>query len=557
MRTRSIVAALVLLAVTVPVMASAETATTGTAAAAASSEYVVVARAGSSLDAVRAAVQGAGGSVVSENTAVNVATVRLDPAQLPVVLASGAVGGAARSRPVGTARPVGRERATLAGAGAAQAPTTEAADGVEPLSPSQVDMQMIGATADGSYAVQRGSSDVLVGIIDTGIDASHPDIAPNFRADLSRNFTRDIPEIDGPCEDEPDRSCRDAATIDEGGHGTHVAGTVGAALNGFGISGVAPGVGLVNLRAGQDSGYFFLQPAVDALTYAADHGIDVVNMSFFVDPWLFNCRSNPADPVEAQLEQRTVITAMRRALRYARRNGVTLVSSLGNELTDLSQPSVDGQSPNFPLGANYPRAIDPADCKNLPAQGPGVVGVSAVGPSGRKAVYSNHGIGETDISAPGGDIFDFGGTDRQGSPTNAILSPVPRSWLLGAGLIDPAGTVLSPDVVKQCRGGRCSFFAFFQGTSMAAPHVTGVAALVVSQYGQPDPAHGGLGLSPWSVEQRLYRSATDVPCPVPATVVYGPPAPPGVTATCEGPAGDNGFWGEGLVDALRAVRPLP
>ena len=45
----------------------------------------------------------------------------------------------------------------------------------------------------------------------------------------------------------------------------------------------------MNVRAGQDSGYFFLGPTVDALTYAADAGIDVVNMSFYVDPWLYNC----------------------------------------------------------------------------------------------------------------------------------------------------------------------------------------------------------------------------------------------------------------------------
>ena len=55
------------------------------------------------------------------------------------------------------------------------------------------------------------------------------------------------------------------------------------------MAGVAPNVRLVNLRAGQDSGYFFLQPSVDALTFAADHGVDVVNMSYFIDPWLYNC----------------------------------------------------------------------------------------------------------------------------------------------------------------------------------------------------------------------------------------------------------------------------
>ena len=133
-----------------------------------------------------------------------------------------------------------------------------------------------------------------MGIIDTGIDGSHPDIAPNFDAELSRNFTTDIPLIDGPCNQEPDRSCSDPADVDEDGHGTHVAGIVGAPMNGLGIAGVAPRSTLVNLRAGQDSGFFFLFETLAALTYAADNGIDVVNMSFYTDPWEFNCRDHPA-----------------------------------------------------------------------------------------------------------------------------------------------------------------------------------------------------------------------------------------------------------------------
>ena len=107
--------------------------------------------------------------------------------------------------------------------------------------------------------------------------------------------------------------------MDEDGHGTHVAGTIASPLNGLGMAGVAPNVRLVNLRAGQDSGYFFLQPSVDALTYAGDHGVDVVNMSYFIDPWLYNCSGNPADSATQQLEQRTIIEATTRALDYARK----------------------------------------------------------------------------------------------------------------------------------------------------------------------------------------------------------------------------------------------
>ncbi len=134
---------------------------------------------------------------------------------------------------------------------------------------------MINAPA--AHAIERGDKRVTVGIMDTGVQADHPDLAPNFDAKKSRNLTTDIPAIDGPREY---ASCVDPANVDDNGHGTHVAGTIGAALNGRGLSGVAPGVNLVNVRAGQDSGYFFLGPVTNALTYSGDIGIDVVNMSF-------------------------------------------------------------------------------------------------------------------------------------------------------------------------------------------------------------------------------------------------------------------------------------
>ncbi len=211
---------------------------------------------------------------------------------------------------------------------------------------------MIGATAHGSYRKQPGSHAVRVGIIDTGIDASHPDIAPNFDPALSRNFVTDMPDIDGPCE-EP--TCHDPADVDQGGHGTHVAGTVGAALNGVGIAGVAPKVDLVNLRAGQDSGYFFLQPTVNALTYAGDHGIDVVNMSFYIDPWLYNCADNPADsPAEQAASSGRSSTATQRALNYAHNHGVTLVVGPRQRGRRPRRAGARRHEPGLPAGHGAP-----------------------------------------------------------------------------------------------------------------------------------------------------------------------------------------------------------
>src|SRR6266508_953706 len=189
----------------------------------------------------------------------------------------------------------------------------------------------------GKTALAGAAQNRVVGYVDTAIDGTHAGIAPNFNAALSRNFTTDTPLVDGPCNSEPDHSCSDPANVDEAGHGTHVAGTVAAAANGLGISGVAPNVTLVNLRAGQDSGFFFLFETLAAYTYAANNGIDVVNMSFFTDPWWANCPDNPLDTLEEQIEQRTIVELSHESLDYAYANGVTLIAAEGNEHTDLGK----------------------------------------------------------------------------------------------------------------------------------------------------------------------------------------------------------------------------
>jgi subtilisin family serine protease len=325
-----------------------------------------------------------------------------------------------------------------------------------------------------------------------------------------------------------------------------------AALNGMGIPGVAPGVTLINVRVGQDSGYFFLQPFVDGLTYAADIGVDVVNMSFFIDPWWMNCPNNATDSAEEQAEQQTIIAATTAALAYAHKAGVTIVASAGNEITDLGAPTEDAISPDFPPGTERVRPVDNS-CMILPSEGRYVITTSALGPSGRKAYYSNYGLPEIDVSAPGGDRREFFGTPQYNAPENRVLSSYPLSVAVGGGLVDGATcTSLNPLVVVDNSTGECAVYAWLQGTSMASPHAAGVAALIVSEFGRPGRGGVGLTMNPSAVAQRLGATATDTSCPDPRLFVY-PDAPGAFDAFCDGGKSFNGFYGQGIVNALAAV----
>ena len=532
-------------------------------------EYVVVYGADASPEAARRAIGAVGGRVVRENRRVGVATaVSSNPDFLADVSRSKTLAGAARNEPIGRTHSLGRPNLTSkellaireSATGSSTASEAQvAAAGAEPLAHLQWGMRLINATPEGSYAVQPGDRRVLVGILDTGVDGNHPDIKPNFNFRLSRNFTTDIPLVDGECEDEPDNSCTDAADVDENSHGTHVASIVASPINGLGVAGVAPKVTLVNLRAGQDSGFFFLQASVDALTYAGDHGIDVVNMSYFIDPWLYNCTDNPADTPEQQQQQRTIIEATQRALDYAHARGVTLVAAAGNSDTDLGDPTkFDGQSPNFPPGTEHDRTVDNS-CLDLPTEGNNVLSISSIGPTKRKADYSNYGIEQITVAAPGGffrdDPWNLSMTPAQreaaGIP-NLILAAYPENVAREFGELNPDGTPNTPFVLRDCQGGTCAYYQYIQGTSMASPHAAGVAALIVSEHGRG--FFGNRSLDPDTTQQILQDTATDTPCPEPRLHSYADKGRgASFDALCVGTPEFNGFYGHGIVDALRAV----
>jgi subtilisin family serine protease len=491
----------------------------GTASA---ERYIVVLKSGNETAGVKA-INRAGGNLLRVNK-VGVATVTADDEWFAVNLrASGAVEAVGREAAWKVTGPSfldaisqvpGPEMAT--GCAQQYQPPGGVGVGPDPLSVCQWDMRIMNASPTGSYAVNRGSG-ATVAILDTGVDYTHPDIAPNFDLANSCSFIYLGNPAADPRDIETRGSCGTKTAVqDYFGHGAHVAGIVAAPINGIGVAGVAPEATVASLKVCTTVGFCFTEPVADALIYAGDKRFDVANMSFFADPFLYNCKNDP--------EQRAIVKAISRAAQYATQRGVVLVASAGNEAEDRDHPTVDEISPDFPPGSEVTRDVTNA-CVVLPAELPSVATISSIGPQKKLAFYSSFGNSGVDVTAPGGS------SDQAPNPFGRVLNV----WSAFA----PPLSTINRRFVEDCQtvGGApvCAFYGWIQGTSMSAPHGAGTAALIRA-------AHPGL--PPLAVIARMQNTAMPMYCPVDDD-------------RCSGSDGGHGrpqtsFYGNGLVDALAA-----
>ena len=502
----------------------------GSAPAVPESTYVVLYKQHAVGSDAASVIQEAGGSLVYSYPQIGVVIATSSSASFrDNLLENSQIENASSTEGFGIQLPEAEVAAS--GPPAGDLPNVPAADAGEPLFPLQWDMRQIHTPE--AHAITGGSPTVVVGDLDTGLDWTHPDLAPNV------DFSRSVSCVGGVPDPNP------AAWQDVNGHGTHTAGTIAAAANGLGIVGVAPNVKIAGIKAGNDAGFFFPEAVICSFMWAATHDIDVTNNSYFADPWLFNCRNDP--------EQRAIWKAESRAIKFAQQNGVTVVAAEGNFSEDLSHPTRDQTSPDDTTPVD--REVTNA-CLVIPTELPGVIGVTANGANAQtdgdddptdylKSYYSSFGISTADVVAPGGDRR-YGINPAAGALNGRVLSTWPA-----AAPCPPALTVVD--------GG--AKYCYAQGTSMASPHAAGVAALVVSRYGKL-AGPGNATMQPGKVSSVVQQTADPQPCPtelpttnpvdgLPYSVFVG--TNDGQPQTCEGGPGHNSWYGAGQVNALSAI----
>jgi subtilisin family serine protease len=401
---------------------------------------------------VEKAVEKAGGVVVQSWSQIGVVIAHSDRAafRADVVAAGGnqlESVGATRTVPVSEGTPAALGATWGPGNAGAKKATPKRVNGdipaeaspasvpADPREAEQWDMQMIKAPQ--AHTITDGSRNVLVGVLDSGIDPDHPDLQANLDVADSVNCT------DAGRPDLSPTGWYDSKASG-GYHGTHVAGTIAAARNGIGIVGVAPNVRLASVKVVNEDGFIYPEYAICGFVWAGVKRMDVTNNSYYVDPFEFYCSDQP--------DQMAAKEAVRRAVTWSTSQGVVHAAAAGNSAHDLADKSSFKDTGSPDDGTPVTRTLN-SGCNDIPAELDGVVTVSSVQrfPAGtlsyRLSSFSNRGLNVIDVAAPG----------------SSILSTLPRTTA-------------------------ASGYGLLSGTSMASPHVAGVLALMKSAHPSWTPA---------------------------------------------------------------------
>lgn len=274
-------------------------------------------------------------------------------------------------------------------------------------------------------AVNVKRAPVTVAVVDSGVEDTHPDL--EGRVDTSRSVKCSVNGV----------ATQDFyGWRDEFYHGTHVAGIIAANHNDIGIDGIAPEASIVAIEATNDNRLIYPEYVTCAFMWAASHGVDVVNNSYSMDPWVY---WSPTDP-----EQAAGLEAATRSIKYAQDKGLAVIAAAGNEGVDIDNPTIDNGSPTDVPTPTKNRAVNGGI--RVPSMLDGVAQVSAVGQAYN--VKPGLSLGRAEFS-------NYGNTIDFAAPGDQIYSTVPL-------LFYPSG------------------YAVADGTSMATPHVSGIAALIKS-----------------------------------------------------------------------------
>ena len=347
--------------------------------------------------------------------------------------------------------------------------------------PRQWDYGAIDAPAAWSAGF-LGSPSVRVAILDTGIDPTYIDLVGLVDLAHSTSFV--------PSDDPLIAAFFPGASpiTDLEGHGTHVASTVSSRA--LAVAGVTSRTTLMAVKVLGATGSGAYSAIFRGIMYATDNGADVINMSLGSD---FFKRQSPG-----------AAAAINRAVGYAATRGVTVVVAAGNDAIDYDHtPNLYG-----------------IFCSN-----PQVICVSATGPDSSAtvngpyfpsldafAIYSNYGTSAVDVAAPGGNFR----LAPDGSLSSAVF--VWQACSRTALIYDEATNTFTPSICAQYP--QFTFTLGAIGTSMAAPHVSGLAALLVERYGR----------NPARIRAAIEQSAADL-----------------------GKPGVDPFYGKGRIDVAGAV----